>query len=370
MISITTGSVEASIFENNKLKFTEHIQAGSLRLKETFIGLENKILDFSNLMTEYIESKLYWIRSNTKHLKIENLIIIGGEIHTIVNLINLRGNNSKMKNVILKKDFKSLYNEIKGMTEEQIIFKYKISTQKIKLLLPTVLLFNCFLEMANTDVIYNPDITLRLGVLQDLSDNIYNLPRRIMLTDDILSSTDHIAKKYGIDKTHSDYVGKIALSIFDQTSRIHKMGEPERLYLQVSSKLHDVGQFIDTVNPEIQSYNIIINQDIMGFSYRELNIIASIAKYHWDIIPKETDYNYSILNSKDKMITSMLSAILKLSEALDTSHLQKITDIKLTRSSDTLFFNIASKKDISLEEWAFNGKANFFQEVFGLKPTI
>jgi exopolyphosphatase/guanosine-5'-triphosphate,3'-diphosphate pyrophosphatase len=108
----------------------------------------------------------------------------------------------------------------------------------------------------------------------------------------------------------------------------------------------------------------------MGFSYRELNIIASTAKYHWDMMPKESDYNYSILDSKDKMTTSMLSAILKLSEALDTSHLQKITDIKLTKSGDMLFFNITSEKDISLEEWAFNSKANFFQEVFGIKPTI
>lgn len=370
VINITTGSVEASIFEDDKLKFTEHIQIGSLRLKETFAGLENKIMNFSNLMKEYVESKLYWIKSGTRHLKIENLIIIGGEIHTIVNLINSRGSSSKIENVILGKDFKSLYNEIKNMTEDQITFKYKISANKINLLLPTLLIFNCFFKMANTESVYNPDISLRLGVLQDLSDRIFNLPRRTKLIDDILSSIDHIASKYKIDKTHSNYVEKIALSIFDQTLKIHKMGEAERLYLQVSSRLHDMGQFIDAVDPEIQAYNIIINQDIMGFSYRELNIIASTAKYHWDMMPKESDYNYSILDSKDKMTTSMLSAILKLSEALDTSHLQKITDIKLTKSGDMLFFNITSEKDISLEEWAFNSKANFFQEVFGIKPTI
>lgn len=370
VINITTGSVEASIFENNKLKFTEHIKIGSLRLKETLGELENKALDFSDLMEEYVESKLYWIKYNIKNLKIQNLIIIGGEIHTIISLINNKNSNIKIKNLILGKDFKLLYNEIKNMTKNQINLKYNTGIKKIELLLPTMLIFNCFLKIAGTENIYNPNITLRLGILHDLTDKIFDLPRKSQLTDDILSSIDHIVNKYKIDKKHSHYVEKIALSIFDQTLRIHKLGDEEKLYLQISSRLHDIGQFIDTVTPEIQSYNIIMSQDIMGFSHRKLNIIASIAKYHWDIIPQEDDPNYFALSSKDKMITSMLSAILKIAEALDISHLQKIPDIKLTKNNNMLFFNITSREDISIEEWAFNNKVNFFEEVFGIRPII
>ncbi|MCH3965237.1 MAG: exopolyphosphatase [Clostridium sp.] len=370
VVNISTGSVEASIFNDGNLKFTEHVKIGSLRVKEALDELEYSAPDFTKLTEQYIESKLYWAKSNIGEFKIKNFIALGGELSTIIKLIKKAGKTSVSTNFISKDDFDRLYKKIKTMSNDQIVFEYGLSKQKIDLLIPTILIFNNFLKMTESPKIYTPDITLRLGVLYDLSDEIFKFPRKISSTNDILSSIFYICDKYRINKTHATYVEKISLSIFDQTLKIHKLGERERLYLQISSRLHDVGGFIDIANHENQSYNIIICQDIMGFSYRELSIIANITKYHSSMVPDEDDYNYFILNDKDKMIVSILSAIIKMAEALDTSHLQKIEELKLSKSNNTLYFNVASNDDLSLEEWNFNKRANFFEEVLGVKPII
>lgn len=370
VVNISTGSVEASIFKDGNLKFTEHIQIGSLRVKEALDELEYSSPDFTELMEQYIESKLYWAKSNIGEFKIKNFIALGGELSTIIKLIKNTKKTSLSINSISKNDFKRLYEKIKTMSNDQIVFKYGLSKQKIDLLIPTILIFYSFLNLTESEKIYIPDINLRLGVLYDLSDEIFKLPRKNFSKNDILSSIFYISNKYKTNKIHAKYVENLALSIFDQTVKIHKLSERERLYLQIASRLHDVGGFIDISNHENQSYNIIISQDIMGFSHKELMIIANITKYHSSLVPDDNHYNYFVLDDKNKMIVSTLSAILKIAEALDTSHLQKIEKIKLTTSNNILYFNVTSKDDLSLEEWNFNKKANFFEEVLGVKPVI
>lgn len=364
VVNISTGSVESSIFKNGKLKLTDHIKIGSLRIREDLDELKYTS-DFTELMEQYIESKLYGTKRTIEEFKIENFVAIGGELSTITKLIK-----SKNKNFISTDDFKKFYEKIKNMSSDQIILQYGTSKQKTELLIPTILIFHSFLNMTESKTIYTPNITLRMGILYDISDEIFKFSRRNFSINDILSSTFYISHKYKINKTHSIYVEKISLSIFDQTCRIHKLGKRERLYLQVASRLHDVGNFIDTSDHENQSYNIVISQDIMGFSYTELLIIANITRYHSFIVPSENHYNYFILSEKNKMVVSVLSAILKIAEALDTSHLQKIEEIKLSLSGNLLYFNVTSKDDLALEEWSFKKKANFFEEVLGVKPVI
>lgn len=370
VVNISTGAVEASVFEEGKLKFTEHIQTGSLRVREALDGLQSSTTNFANLMEQYIDSKLYWAKSNIGNLKIKNFIALGGEINTLIKLITLNEKNKISKPFISIETFKEFYLKIKTMSSDQLSFNYGLSEKKIELLLPTILIFHSFLNMTEADSIYTPNITLRLGVLHHLTDEMFDLQRRQSSINDILSSTFYISNKYQINSIHSDYVEKIALSIFDQTIGIHKMGNKERLYLQVASRLHDIGYFIDIADHEIQSYNIISSQDILGFSNNELMIIANITRYHSSTIPKDSDYNYFILTNKDKMIVSMLCAILKLAEALDASHLQKIQEIKLCNSNTLLYFNVVSNEDLSLEEWNFKKRDTFFEEVLGVKPMI
>lgn len=371
IVNITTGYVEVSLFDSGNLSFTEHVHIGSLRVKETLDSLRDGTLDFSDITEQYIESKLYFAKSNITKFKIKNFIALGGELHTMQKLAGeIYGEKYSGDNRMDRGIFKKLYKKVKKMSTDQFFFEYGIPKRKSHLLLPTVIIFHSFFNMTGAGSIYMPDVDLGLGIVYDIADHIFGFKRQESLINDILSSAQFISHKYRVNEAHADYVEKISTSIFTQTRRFHKLGEREKLYLQVSSRLHDVGNFIDISGHENQSYNIIISQDILGFSRRELSIIANTAKYHSSMVPSENDYGYFILDSRDRMIVSVLSAILKLSEALDASHLQKIQDIKLASSGNKLYFNIISGEDLTLEEWEFKKNSLFFEEVLGIKPVI
>lgn len=142
----------------------------------------------------------------------------------------------------------------------------------------------------------------------------------------------------------------MALSIFDQTKKLHKLGDRERLYLQVASMLHDSGNYVSFNDHEIHSYNIIITQNIMGLSDGEIILIANIARYHTNELPNYNYGSYQRLSNKDKITVSKLTAISKIAESLDISHKQKITDINIVNSQDKLLLKIYSPKDNLLEQ--------------------
>ena len=191
-----------------------------------------------------------------------------------------------------------------------------------------------------------------------------------MFKTDIISSVWYIAQKYSINIAHASHIEKLALNIFDHTGIIHRLGERERNYLQVAAILHDVGKFIDLNQHEEQCYNIIHFENIIGFSDKDLDMAANVARYHGEDIPSLAHYNYGRLSYKDKIVVSKLASILKIADALDISSKQKVDKIEISIDNDEVYFIISSHEDTLLEEWSFKNNAEFFQEVMGIKPII
>lgn len=373
IVNVTSGGLEMLIYKKNQLKFAEYKKLGALRLKENLWELEKKTLHFSKVMEQHIESKLYLLKDVILKYETDCFIGLGGELKTVIKMIeglNKSNDESINKDFILKENFLELYHKIKDMSEDELMFTYNLSKKETELLMPSISIFYYFFKITNSDRIYIPKISLWQGILYDLVDELMGTTGKEESFRDIISSVWHIGNKYGINKPHAAFVEKISLSIFDQTYKLHKLGYKERMYLQVASILHDVGNIINNTYHHIHSYTIIKNQDILGFSSKEIDLIANIARYHSYEIPMRAHNSYQVLDDKSKIIVSTLAAILKLAECLDSSHLQKIKKLKLVLSGETLFFNLESEDEIILEEWNFKKNVDFFEEVVGVRPII
>lgn len=369
VLNIGAGGVEISAYKEGILNLTEYIKVGTLRLREILADLERLTLDFPSLMEEFIESRINFLEPKIRQLGIRHFVGLGGELAIISGLCTseIPGANERS---IDKQDLSKLYAKVHSMTTEQIILDFRLPRNQAEILLPSIILFYRFLKMTKADGINTPMVSLRNGLLADMADEYFNTKGRVESLEDVIHSAWYIGRKYFVEDVHSKYIEWLAMSIFDQTSRIHRMGERERFYLRVASILHDVGKHVNLNQHDIHSYGIIRFQDLMGFSNRELDLIANVARYHSGEIPNLSHENYYVLDERDRITVSKLSAILRLAEALDISHKQKIKGIELGISGKELHFRLKSVQDTLLEESNFSNNAVFFEEVMGTKPII
>jgi exopolyphosphatase/guanosine-5'-triphosphate,3'-diphosphate pyrophosphatase len=370
IVNITSGGVEISIYEKGNLKITEYIKIGSLRLREQLSTLENVTFDFPEIMKEFIESKIQSLKEVIKDTKIKYFIGLGGELNIISSLCKHIDKPVSDNNFISCNKIEALYSSLIKMTSEQIIERYEISKKQEELLLPSIIFFKVFLEYTQADGIHAPRISLKHGLLHHMYEKKLNDTDSEKYNNDIINSTLYIASKYNIHKNHGDHVKNLALSIFDQTLKVHCLNRRERLYLEIAAILHDVGKYVSYSDHDLHSYNIIKTQNITGLSDDELLIIANIARYHEDEIPEPSQDNYNSLNFKDRMVVSKLAAILQIAESLDVSHKQKISKISVTISGNNIQFTPLSKENILLEQWYFTNSSGLFEEVFALKPIM
>ena len=145
----------------------------------------------------------------------------------------------------------------------------------------------------------------------------------------------------------------------------------ERLLLQMVVMLHDVGKYISFNNVADSSYNIIMSNEIIGLSHIEREMVALIARYNTVTLPSYDELVMeSSLSAEQYLTVSELTAIVRLANALDRSHLQKIQAIRATLKERELQLSLTVNRDFTLEQGLCQEKLDFFNEVFSIQPVI
>lgn len=174
-----------------------------------------------------------------------------------------------------------------------------------------------------------------------------------------------------MNRPHVQNLEMTALAMFDATKKMHGMKERERLLLQMAVMLHDVGKYISFNNVADSSYNIIMSNEIIGLSHIEREMVALIARYNTVTLPSYDELVMeSSLSAEQYLTVSELTAIVRLANALDRSHLQKIQAIRATLKERELQLSLTVNRDFTLEQGLCQQKLDFFNEVFSIQPVI
>ena len=158
----------------------------------------------------------------------------------------------------------------------------------------------------------------------------------------------------------------MSLKLFDALKDEHGLGPRERLLLEVSSLLHDIGIFISPSSHHKHGFYLINAAEIFGLRKTDKDIVANVVRYHRRSLPKPTHVPYMSLPRPDRAVVSKLAAILRIAEALDASHQQKLKDFTLERYRDTYTVWVPEESgDIAMERQSLAKKSDLFADVFG-----
>ena len=138
----------------------------------------------------------------------------------------------------------------------------------------------------------------------------------------------------------------------------------------MAALLHDIGLFIGLRAHHKHSQYLIAASEIFGLSSEDKDVIANVARYHRRALPQRSHLPYIALDRQERVRVNKLSALLRVANALDAEHSQKIRGVTLRREESGWALEIDGGGDLSLERVATDSRADLFLDVFGKKLIV
>ena len=172
------------------------------------------------------------------------------------------------------------------------------------------------------------------------------------------------------EKNHALQVAHLAKALFKVLSRPFNLGEGEGRLLEAAAILHDVGYFINYASHHKHSYHLIAHADLFGFTPRERELIANIARYHRKSLPKKKHEAFMRLTPVDRQLVEKLAGILRLADGLDRSRTGVIEIVDALLSPSRLLLRLQCHGDPAVELYGATTKSDLLCAAFQLQLIL
>jgi exopolyphosphatase/guanosine-5'-triphosphate,3'-diphosphate pyrophosphatase len=225
--------------------------------------------------------------------------------------------------------------------------------------------------LAGVDTILVPAVGVKDGIVIDLLDqSLGGAKQKTTQERAVYAGSVVLGRRFQFDEPHARQVAKLAGMLFDQTRTLHNLKRADRKLLIAAALLHDVGTFIGYKRHHKHSLYIISESELPGLTAAEALMVANIARYHRKNGPADHHEYFTRLDDKSRERVVKLSALLRLADALDREHLQRVESIQSEISGNALKLTAAGRGDLLLERWAVQRKAQFFEKTFAVSLQL
>ncbi len=365
LVDVGGVSLQITLFSKGKIVTTQHLSMGTVSISENL----RKLGTISNNSFEQTYEMMYKELEVFKTMFLRDMvpkymILLGVQVSTIAERIS----NFSSKQ-IKTKDYLEFLNKINKNYIKAFELKHDVYLDNENLIEPMVMLYKVLAETLAPEIVYAPGVSVSEGVAYNHSYSKKWLTSSHDFDNDIISAAWAIAKRYDSYQPHLKALFKLSSEIFDAMKKYHGLGKRQRVLMQCIAILHDCGKYISLSEASSCSYTIIMSSEILGLSHKEREIIATTVEFNRK--PVEPYENLSDKFTQEEYVTILkLLAILKVANALDRSHKQKIKNVSMRVKDRELVISIEANSSLALEKGLFKKNADYFEEIFSIKPVL
>jgi exopolyphosphatase/guanosine-5'-triphosphate,3'-diphosphate pyrophosphatase len=294
---------------------------------------------------------------------ITDMIAMGGDVRFAASQLAEAGESSISRDAFLQ-----FCDHAETLDDDQVVERFRLHAGEAETLVPALLIYRRLLAETSAKALIVSDASLRMGMLLDIAGG-----GRLRAADfqaHVLASAEAVGHKYRFDAGHGRHVARLASRLFDELAPEHGLGDRERLLLQVAALLHDIGIYVSQRAHHKHSQYILSASQIFGLSNEETAVIANVARYHRRGAPQRTHLPYAALDRQERLIVHKLSSMLRVANALDAEHLQKVRDLRLVTHEGTWVIEYDATSDATMEQMAATARADLLGETFGRQVVI
>jgi exopolyphosphatase / guanosine-5'-triphosphate,3'-diphosphate pyrophosphatase len=358
VIDIGGGSIEVTLGTASTLTHARSFKLGVIRLTERFVRTDPLSGRDERRLVKYINKEIGQYLDTIAERRFDRVIGTSGTILSL-GAVALSENSGVVRDEQLRnqrvpaKAIHRLRKRLSAIELEARLQLPGLDPRRADIAVAGSILLDSVLKRLGADDITLCDLALREGLVLDYIHRNTATIRKVERYPDVRRrSVIEFGERCGYNPAHARHVSQLALSIFDQTRAVHKLGDREREWLEYGALLHDAGVHISYERHHRHSYYLIKNGELRGFDPQEIEIIALLARYHRQATPKKAHDGYGVLKSGLRRTVRTLAAMLRLAEGLDRSHAQVVTALDVVPRGNGYLIRLRAAGDAELELWA------------------
>jgi len=360
------GSTELLVVQNGDVVFSHTFRLGSMRLRETLAAYQAPRLKARHILESQIERSTEQLLLQVPPETDMQMIVLGGDVRFAATQLLPDWQQDALGRLNVS-ELAEFTDNLLAKTEDELVHKYHLTLPEAETIGPALLSYAYLARLFHLEHILISRFNLRDGLLNEMAlDGLW--------TDDLcqqmVRSAINLGRKFSFNEGHALQVAQLSQTIFDALQSEHQLAPRYRLLLYVAAILHEIGNFISIGSHHKHSMYLILNSELFGLSKSDLMLVALVARYHRRAAPKATHQGYSTLDREQRIAISQMAAILRVADALERSHSQRIKNITCEIIDRQLLIHVPNVHDFSLEQLALKQKGSMFEDVFGLQVQL
>ena len=355
------GSLEISILRENAVEQGAQLPVGTVRLITT-LNLPEQVRRYVRAL---LESKLV----PRPNLGESIAVALGGNADTLANVApGPRQHGLQTMDLVLLRE------RLPDILERDVrerMKAYAVRRDRADVMGVAAITFLTLGRYLNLRKFALPGVGVREGLLQEIAREAFSRTEPHRYNGEarqLLVGTRSFARRVGYEQQHAEHVRELSIQLFDQLQAVHHMPAHSRVLLEAGALLHDTGHMISHRGHHKHGEYLALNADIPGLDGRDRAIAAALVRYHnRKSEPGGHHPAYSALEDTDKPVARRLAAILRIAEALDHSHRQRIMKIRTTFQRGAVCLQVYARGDATEDLRDAIRSAELFEKEFHVK---
>ncbi len=362
---IGPGNTRALFFDQGKLSGYSNYRLGIFRAREAVATPDGDGADhLTHHLEEHIRGVVDHLAQDFSDVTIQCHVAIGAEIQSAAPQI---GQARQGAYVVLEEDLERYTKRVARLTPDALVRELHVHYSGGEGMVAALQTNLALARRFGDEQVWVPGGDFQRELVMDL---MTGSPLANTFQEEVVQAAMEIGVRYKTDRKHADHVAAMAQQLFRELQPLHALDAKYELVLRVAAILHEVGMFISAREHHKHSLYVLLNTEIFGLSSSERMMVALLARYHRRYNPDASHPHFSDLTREQRMVIFKLAALLRIADALDRSHAQRIRTIQLRPEAGRLVIVTPGVEDTTVEQLAINSKCDLFREIYGYEIIL
>ena len=368
VVDIGGGSVELIVGNRDGLMHGASLKLGAIRLTEQCLPKTPPSASMMRTLETVVTTHLREVLGSFKLKKFHSLVATSGMAGNLGEVVHLRQTGRPLRQhnlaTVALKHIRGLETELARSSVKDRLAIPGLDPKRVDTLLPTTVVLRCLLELSGLQEITLCDKAIREGIIYDfIVRHREGLKAEQDFPDVRRRNVIGLVRRCHAPEGHSLHVANLALQLFDQTKRVHHLGDQERTWLEYAAILHDVGYHINPRQHHKHAYYLIKHSDLGGLTAEDIEVVANIARYHRRAVPTVKHEEFHSLPPRLQRTVKILAAFLRIADGLDRTHFSLVQRVQV-KLGKLITIDVHLTGDAEMELWAATNRADLFEQVF------